>query len=110
MGQTGEPVLVQAVVPEAPFERLNVSVLVGLAWLDQKQSHAPLIPPCQDVLTAELFAVIGSDCLRQTTGQRQTIKDARHCLAVITALNRTANGFMGGIIDDRQTLNYAAIY
>ena len=37
MAQAGEPVFVQALIPETPVKRFDASVLIGLAWLDQKE-------------------------------------------------------------------------
>lgn len=41
--QAGEPVFVQAFLPEAAIERFDVGVLVGLAKLDEEQLNTPSV-------------------------------------------------------------------
>ena len=45
MGQAGEPVFVQTLVPQSAVERFDIGVLIGFAWLDQLQRHAVAIGP-----------------------------------------------------------------
>ena len=40
VGQASEPVIIQAFIAQATIERLDVRILIRLAWLDQAQSHA----------------------------------------------------------------------
>ena len=47
MGQTREPVLIEALVAEPAVERFDIRVLVRLARLDQAQRDAARMRPCQ---------------------------------------------------------------
>ena len=63
MVQVGEPVFIETFIPEPSVEGFDVGVLIGLAWLNQKQLNTSLVGPAQHGFAAELFAVIGPDSL-----------------------------------------------
>lgn len=77
MVQTGEPVFVQAFVPEAPVKRFDVSVLIRLARLNEEQLNTPSVRPIQHRPAAELLAVIRPDRFGQAPCLRQLVENAR---------------------------------
>lgn len=58
MRQAGEPVLVQGLVTPLSVERLDIGILVRLAWLDQPQRGRVLMRPVQHRLACELLAIV----------------------------------------------------
>lgn len=56
MQWAGEPLIVQALVTEAVIERLDVGVLVWLAWINQPQRNAVAVGPDQHGLAGEWAA------------------------------------------------------
>lgn len=58
MSEAREPVFIEAFVTESTVERLDISILIRLTWLDKKQLHATPVRPCQHRFTAELFLVV----------------------------------------------------
>lgn len=67
MGQAGEPVLVEALIPQPSVKAFDVGVLVGLARFDQAQRYAALVRPGQQGLAREFLAVVGANDLGQST-------------------------------------------
>ena len=63
--ETGEPVQVEAVVPELAVEALDEGVLRRLAWLDEVQFHTRLPCPEEHGLARQLGAVVADDGPRQ---------------------------------------------
>ena len=45
MAQTGKPVFVQALIPEAPVKRFDAGILIGLAGLDEEELNAIKMSP-----------------------------------------------------------------
>ena len=43
--ESGEPFLIQALLSKTPVERLDLSILRGLARLDKEQGHVVLLGP-----------------------------------------------------------------
>ena len=62
--EASEPVLVQALIPEAPVEALAGAVLHGLPRLDEVVPDPSLVAPLVEDPAGELRAVIGDDDLR----------------------------------------------
>ena len=61
IGQVGEPVFVQAFIPELSVEAFNESILDRLAGFDEVQSHGVTIGPFIQCLADELRAIIDND-------------------------------------------------
>lgn len=101
MAQVGEPVL----VPEAPIERFDISVLIGLAGLDEEELNTTGMRPGEHGAAAELLAVIGPDRFGQTACCRQLVEDTRQMQAAYRALRHNGDGLMRGIIDYGQILD-----
>lgn len=59
--------LVQALITKAPVEGFDVGVLIGLAWLNQKQLHSTLMSPGQHGPATELLAIVRVDGLGQSS-------------------------------------------
>jgi len=67
MMQVQEPALIQAFISKPAIEGFDVSVLVGLAWLDESQLHSMPMTPSQHRPTAEFLAIVRPDYLRVTS-------------------------------------------
>src|SRR5689334_6203987 len=65
IGQAGEPLLAQALVPEAPVEGLDERVLDGLPRTDEEQLDPVPIRPRVEDAARELRAVVADDAHRQ---------------------------------------------
>ena len=63
--QAGEPVLVEALVPELPVEALDKRILYGLAGLDEVELHAVLVGSLIQDAARELRSVVHDKGLRQ---------------------------------------------
>ena len=75
MAQAGKPVFIQALVPETPVERFDVSVLIGLTRFDEKELHTTGVCPAQHRTAAEFLAVISPDGFGQAACLRQLVED-----------------------------------
>lgn len=64
VSQAGKPVIVQALVPKLTVEAFDVSVLRGLAGLDELQGDAVGICPLVERLAGEFRTLVGADGLR----------------------------------------------
>ena len=62
-GKASEPVLVQALIPEAPVEALAGAVLHGLPWLNEVVPDPALVAPLVEHPAGELRAVVRDDDL-----------------------------------------------
>jgi hypothetical protein len=61
LGHRGEPVLVEALVPQLAVEALDEGVLHRLARLDEVQPHPSLVGPGIQRLPGKLWAVVDDD-------------------------------------------------
>ncbi len=61
VGQISEPVLVEALVPEAPVEALDVAILHRTSWLDRVPVKSLLVCPLIDGTAEELRPVVRAD-------------------------------------------------
>lgn len=77
MAQACEPVLVQALIPEAPVKRFDISVLIGLTRLDEEELNPTGVCPSEHGTAAEFLTVIGPDGFGQAASLRQLVEDAR---------------------------------
>ena len=73
LGQGLEPVLIQAFVAKLPIKALDVAVLHGLSWVDQKVAYPMSLCPCDECTVGELGSVVGSDRMRISTKPRRLI-------------------------------------
>src|ERR1700757_296080 len=55
--ETGEPVGIQTFVAQPAVEAFNVSILCGLAWLNEIQSHTTLFAPGRQCPAAKFRSV-----------------------------------------------------
>lgn len=76
MAQTGEPVLVQALVPKAPVEALDEGVLGRFPRLDQLQLHIVLAGPLVQRPPRELGTLIRANGPRQATKAHRLIENS----------------------------------
>ena len=74
VGQTREPMLVEALIAETPVERFDIGVLIRFARFDQTQRDAALVGPRQHGASAELRAIIGTQDARQAPLVRQVVE------------------------------------
>ena len=109
MSQSGEPVLVQTLVPKPSVERLDVGILVWLARLDLPQQYSALMRPGEHGSATEFLAIVGPDDLGQSSFQAQPIQHARQGIATDGALRHNSDRFMGGVINDGQTFDCASL-
>lgn len=63
--------------------------------------------PSQHGPAAELLAVIRSNCFGQAPCLGQMIEDAHEVLSAYCPFRDDGDGFMGGVIDNRQVLDAA---
>jgi len=61
--EASEPVLVQALVPEASVETLAGTLLYGVSWLDEVLSDPSLVVPLIEHPAGELRPVVGDENL-----------------------------------------------
>ena len=109
MGQTREPVLVEALIAEPAVERFDVGVLIRFTRLDQAQRDTAVMRPGQHRLATELLGVVGAENPREATYECQPIEGASHRPATEGTSAHDGHGFRRGIIHDGQTLDDASI-
>src|SRR5690606_8594627 len=80
VAEAPEPMLAQALVPEAPVEAFDERILDWFARLDEVQLDAFLVGPGVEGLTGELRAVVDDDAHGQTTLLLQALQDVDHSL------------------------------
>ena len=105
MAQAGKPVFIQALVPETPVERFDVSVLIGLTRFDEKELHTTGVCPAQHRTAAEFLAVISPDGFGQAACLRQLVEDARQMQTTHRTFRNNGHCLMRGIIDHGQILD-----
>ena len=70
--------LIQAFIAEFSIEALDVCILHGLAWSDERQLHADLIDPSVQGPAGKLRAVVRGDGFGQPTQFRKPLQHLRH--------------------------------
>ena len=100
MGETGEPIFIQALIPKSAIERFHVRVLVRLAWFDQSQRDAITVGPRQHRFTGELRSVVRAYHCRLASQGADLVHDAGQVIATNGVLWHDRNGFVGGIVDN----------
>ena len=104
-----EPVLVEALVPEAPVEALDVAVLHGPSWLDQEMPHAMGLRPADEGPAGELRTVVGSDGCRVAPEDRCLVQQPGHVLTADAVVHRDVHGFVAEVVGHGQTLQAPAV-
>ena len=90
--QTAKPFLIQTLGAKASIERLNLSILRWLAWLDELQLYLVFVSPQIDNLASELAAVIDANHFRHAVYLFHSLQNAHHAHAVqagISVLRQT---------------------
>ena len=62
LADAGEPVLVQALIPETAIEALDVGVLCGFTGIDEIQLNAVVISPGIKGATSQFGPITPSEC------------------------------------------------
>lgn len=83
----------------------DVSVLIGLARLNQKELNPTVVCPSQHRTVAEFLAIIGPDGFGQATCLRQLVEDAGQMQTSHRPFRNNGDGFMRGVINHRQILD-----
>ena len=109
MGQTREPVLVEALIAEPAVERFDVGVLIRFTRLDQAQRDTAFMRPGQHRMATELLGVVGAENPREATYECQPIEGASHRPATEGTSGHDSHGFRRCIIHDCQTLDDASV-
>ena len=107
MAQVEKPMLVQAFVPEATVERLDVRVLVRLARLDQTQLYIVFVRPLQHGSAGELLSVVGPNDLWVTTGQTDSVERTDQVVTADRMLGMSSDALRRAVIDDAEDLESA---
>ena len=79
--QTGKPVVIQALIPEAPIEALDERVLSRLAGLDQLELNAMLAGPLVERFAGKFWSLVCSNGLGVAPEASRLIEDARHVMS-----------------------------
>jgi hypothetical protein len=99
VGQIAEPVLVQALIAEAPVETLHVAILHRSPGLDRVPLETLLVGPLIDRAAHELGSVVAADLPRQSASLLQFFQYAHH-----------AHSTQRGVDLDRQALPRVVIH
>src|SRR5579864_3615923 len=103
VGETDEPVLVQALVAEFTVEAFDVRVLVGFAWANERQPHAAAIGPFVEYLAVEFGSVVDRDRLRQSACIRQAVEHPLYPQSGDRCVDLDGQAFPGAVVNDGQT-------
>src|SRR5438034_9902729 len=87
VNKSQEPVLVEALVPQAAVEALDEGVLDGLAGLDEAQTHAAFIGPLIERPASKLGAVVQRDLSRSCPALGDHIEHIEGGLQFLAALH-----------------------
>lgn len=106
--QAGEPVIVEAFIPEAAVEAFDEGVLGGLAGLNQFELDAVPIGPLVQCPPRELWPLVGSDSSGIAAEGRDAVEDAGDIGAADGLICDDVDGFPRVVIDHGQALDPAA--
>ena len=81
LGQTRKPVVIQALVPEAPVEAFDECILRGFAGLDELELDAMLTSPLVERLAGKFWPLVGSNGLGVAPETSRLVEDARHVMS-----------------------------
>ncbi len=101
--------LIEALIAEAPIERLNGGVLIWLARLDQAERQTALVRPGEHGATTEFGAVVRTQDLRQAAALRQVIEHAGNGEPAEGASRHDGHGLVGRVIHHRPALYDAPV-
>lgn len=104
LGQTQEPLLVQALVPKLTIETLGVAVLHRPAWLRQDVPHAVCAGPGHEGTACELRTVVRSNGQRVASEGGRLVEQARHIVARDPVVHGNVHALMAEVISHRQAL------
>ena len=79
--QARKPVVIQALIPEAPVEALNERVLRGFSGLDQLELNAMLTGPLIQCPAGKFRPLVGSNGLGVATEASRLIENTRHVMS-----------------------------
>ena len=101
--------LVQAFVPEAPVETLDVRVLDRLAWPDEVQLHAIPVCPFIEHLAFELRPVIHRNRQRKSPQIGQPVEYGRNATPGNRGVDLDRRALAAVVVHDRQAPKLPAI-
>lgn len=107
--KASEPVLVEALIPEAPVEALAGAVLHRLPRLDEVVSDPPLIAPLVEDPAGELRAVVGDDDLRPAPFMDDPVQHPPHPKTRQAGVYLDGQAFAGEGVDHVQGSQRPAI-
>lgn len=109
MRQIQKPVFIETLIAKAAIKRLDVCILVWLAWFNQPQRDGARMSPDQQGAATELLPIVGPNHLGEPARRSQLIQDLRHVRPVEGVFRHNGNRLMCRVIHDRQTRNDPAI-
>jgi hypothetical protein len=101
IGETEEPVLVQALVPESAIETLDEGVLHRLPRPDEAQRYSPAVCPRIERSTLKLGPGVDDDPLGKPTRHRQPLEHRHHTLTAQTHLHCDHRALARAGVDER---------
>ena len=102
VGRVGEHLFVQAFVPEAAVEVLDVSVLHWPSWFDQQVLDPVALRPTHECATGEFRSVVRPDGLRIAAEVGSLIEDSGHVGSVHSEVHGNIDAFVAEVIGHRQ--------
>lgn len=102
MGEAGEPVVVQAFVPETPVEAFDVGVLGWLPRRNGFESHTMSTSPLIERPAGEFRPLVGSDGLGFAAKAGGLIQDVGDIQSRSAEIGDAIDGFLGEVIYVRQ--------
>ena len=109
LGQTQEPLLVQALVPELAVETLDVAVLHGPAWLRQDVPHAVCAGPGHEGPAGELRTVVRSHGQWVASEGGRLVEQACDVLLRDPVVHGNVHALVAEVISHREALDAPAI-
>ena len=100
VAETGEPVIVQALVAEPPVEGLDVAVLDRLSGSDEVDGHARGIGPRVEGLPCELRAVVADDDRWSSSRCEHALKHTYNPCTADRRVDLDGQAFPGEVVDD----------
>src|SRR5208337_3631999 len=100
ISQAAEPVLVQALIAEAPVETFHIAILHRSSGLNRMPLQDLLVGPLIDRTTYELGSVVAADLARQTAAVLQFFQHAHHPHSAQRGVDLDRQALPGVIIHD----------
>ena len=98
LGERGEVMLVQALVPQLAVETLDEAVLDRMAGPDEIEPNALRARPLIERQADELGPVVAHDCLRPSAHEQQRVEGFDDARGGQRALHQQERGLPGRII------------